>query len=140
MPGRQGSGTVPDERIQIVIEGDDLFIEIDQGRGSPSRNIMKFASAALIAEFFRLLETKLLLTASGEVTLAMDGLADKADAVLSDKWPSRTQSISALSEAMIREVLAAPDQDDIAALQTCIERFDIAREMAAQTLLHLRGL
>lgn len=129
-----------DERIHIVIDGDDLFIAIDHRRDPSAQSLAQFESAAFVAEFFRLLETTLMLTASGEITLAMDGLTDRADSLLTDEWALRTQPIDTLAETMIRHVLAAPDTDDIAALDQCIGRFDAAREIVAQARQRLRDI
>lgn len=129
-----------DERIHIVIDGDDLFIAIDPRRKPSAQSVAQFESAAFVAEFFRLLETTLTLTASGEVTLAMEGLTDRADRLLTNEWTLRTQPIDTLAETMIHHVLAAPDKDDITALDQCLDRFDVARKTVAQARQRLRDV
>lgn len=123
-----------DERIHIIIEGEELFIASGD-RLSPIPNHTEFVRSDPGRLLFHLLQIKIVLTASGQIMLTSERLPGFDEAGKT----APALPIDVLAATMVRRVIAAPDVDDIAALDLCIERLETARTSAEQTREHLHG-
>lgn len=126
-----------DDRIHIFIEGEDLLIARNDTASLP-QNSVRLERGDMIDTLLQVFDMEFALTASGQVMLARTAPAETEERQAAGREPP-IATIDRLAKAMVCQVLAAPDEDDIAALEQCIERLETAKKIAVQARKYLRG-